>query len=192
MTYEQLVEKCKELRLRAERSEAEFFIFLMMAEVDHADIWREAGCSDFDQFLYSNHLCKPSRYRLFVAGCNHTGVDAARTNGAAWTIEAGRMRQPTPEILEEFNNRAQAFVETTGTAPSEETSANWRRELDKPSADEHSTIRKASELHRLRAENAQLRADLASAKKRIGELEAKLATRGTRKTNGKHSQSPAA
>jgi hypothetical protein len=170
MDYESLVQECKRLRALHERAEAEFFIFMMVAEREHKDIWAGAGCVTFDQFIRSNHLGKVDRYGLFVHGVNRCGVDAALNHGAAWTIEAGKIENATPEVLAQFAARAQAFTETERVAPSEEAVREWRAQIDTRTK-VHGTIRKVDELNRLRAENEVLRVELRAAKRRISELE---------------------
>lgn len=169
MTYEQLIEECKRMRARHERAEAEFFLFLMKVDVEHTETWREAGCSDFDQFLRSNHLGKPDRYRAFAAGVAKVGVEAALSNGAPWTMSAGVLAATTPEALPAFSARAEAFVASESVAPSEEAVRQWRAELD-TRASPPAGISRASELVRLREENKVLRAKLAAAEARIAEL----------------------
>jgi hypothetical protein len=177
MTYEHLIDECKRLRGRHQRAEAEFFVFLMSAEREHAAVWRDAGCVTFEQFLKSNHLCDPSRYRFFAIGVDRVGVGEALANGAFWTIERGRMDQATPPIaIQEFTARAHAFVETEGFAPSEQAVREWRSQVV-ASGKDHATVRKVNALARLREENKRLSAELKVAKTRITELEGQLLKR---------------
>ncbi len=170
MTYEEMVAECKKMRSRHERAEAEFFLFLMKVDAEMSNVWREAGCSNFDQFLRSNHLTKPERYRAFALGVSKVGADAALANGAPWTMSAGSLSVTTPEALKSFAARATAFIEVENVAPSEEAVRQWRAELD-TRATPPVGITRASELLRLREENKALRAKLAAAEKRIKELE---------------------
>ena len=180
MTYEQLVSECKRLRGRHERAEAEFYVFLMTAEREHSEVWQEAGCADFKQFLRSNHLCDTDKYRFFAIGVDRAGLDEALANGAPWTIERGRMDQAAPKAIEEFTNRARAFVETESVAPSEQTVREWRSQVA-ARANEHATVRRVDELNRLREENKHLKAELKAAKARIAELETLTSSRKTKK-----------
>lgn len=173
MTFDELVAKCKSLRGIHERAEAQFFVILREAEVAYEQVWKEAGCSTFDQFLMSNHLCEPKRYRFFAIGLSRVGVDEAISNGAPWTVQRGRMDSEPREALEAFSERARAFVELEGVAPSDQTVRGWKAETTSKNALEHRTIQRVDELHRLREENKRLKADLAAAKKRIDELEGK-------------------
>jgi|SRR5690606_739595 len=157
MTYEQLIERCKELRSIHERARSEFFLFLMQVERDHVETWKAAGIQDFDQFIRSHDLCQPHLYRLFVEGCNREGAERALEYGASWTIEAGRAKQVSPGFSEEFSKRAEAFIEVNHVPPSAQTAERWRRDLDKPQTVR--VVKHASELHRLRAENQMLRAE---------------------------------
>lgn len=150
MSYEKLVEECKRLRLKGERAVAEFFAFLMIAEREHAEIWQGGGCETFEQFLNSNHLCDSSRYRFFAIGVDRVGLEVALENGAHWTIQAGRMIEPTKKALEDFGARARAFVETEKTAPSEKAVREWAAQIN-ANGREPQKIKQVSELHRLRA-----------------------------------------
>lgn len=170
MTYNELVTQCKALRAAHERAEAQFLLFLMRAELECCEVWREAGCTDFDQFIRSNHLCEVQRYRFFAVGIERSSVDDALSNGAHWTVTLGMAPRPTSDFVEGFKARAVAFVATERVAPSEQTVRQWRAELSVPTR-EHGTIRKASELDRLREENRRLTAELTAAKARIAELE---------------------
>lgn len=182
MTYEELVLECKRLRGIHERAEAEFFLFLIRAERELAEVWREAGCSDFAQFLRSNHLADTDRYRFFVIGTDRVGAAVAVRNGAPWTVERGRADNAPPEVLEAFAARASAFVETEGVAPAEQTVTGWRKEIVS-GAKPHNTIRRVDELAKLREENKRLKAELSAAKKRIValELEAQQSTKRSKK-----------
>lgn len=174
MTYELLVAECKRLRSETERHEAQFFAFLMIAERDHERLWRENGCADFEQFIRSNDLCKPYRYCLFRDGVDQAGLDAALANGAHWTMEIGKVRDIKPAELGAFKARAKAFLDVHRTSPSSEVVHDWRIELA-PRRDQPARIEKhASELVRLRAENAELKAENKALTKRISELEAKV------------------
>ena len=165
-----MVEECKRLRLQSEKAEASFFAFLMVAEREHAEVWQGGGCAEFKQFLTSNHLAKPDRYRFFAMGVDRVGLDTALAHGAHWTIQAGMMPAPTKKALSDFTQRAAAFVEMEHTAPAEETVRAWARELA-ANGREPQRVQQVSELHRLRAENRELRAKLQAAEKRIAELE---------------------
>lgn len=170
MTYEELVDECKRLRAAAEAAEGEFFRFLMRVERDHESVWREAGCSTFEQFLRSNNLVKVDRYALFVKGTERIG----ETNAAKCvhsTIFIGRQPDPKPKQVAEYIKRVDAFREVHRTAPSEEAAREWSKEVFRRPAEAHKTIRRVDELHRLREENKTLRSQLAAAHARIAELE---------------------
>jgi hypothetical protein len=174
MSYEQLVEECKRLRLKSEKAEAEFFAFLMVAEREHAEVWQGGGCADFQQFLASNHLADGRRYRFFAIGVDRVGLDTAIAHGAHWTIQAGMLPDPSPKVLRDFTERARAFVEMEHTAPAEQTVRTWAAEAVASGRDPK-RVQQVSELHRLRAENQELRAKLRAAEKRAADAEAKLA-----------------
>jgi len=180
MDYEKLVSECKRLRLKSERAEAEFFAFLMVAERDHEGVWRGGGCDTFEQFLTSNHLCKQERYRFFAIGVDRVTLGAALANGAYWTIQAGKMHEPSKAALRDFGERARAFVELEKTAPSEEAARQWAAEITSRGRDPQK-LAQVSELHRLRAENQELRAKLRASEKRVAELEAKVAGKVAKK-----------
>ena len=173
-TYENLVTECKRLRHAAETSEAKFFLFLVSVERDYEEVWRAAGCDTFEQFVISNHLCKPDRYRLFVGGLDRTSADQALAHGAYWVIQAGKMRGPSADAMSEYATRATAFAELEHTSPSEETCRQWATELGaKPEMS--GVVRRVSELHRLRAENAELRAKLRAAERELATLRKSVA-----------------
>jgi hypothetical protein len=170
MSYEKLVEECKRLRLKSERAEAEFFIFLLLAEQEQKEIWQGGGCDTFEQFLASNHLCRPDRYRFFAIGVERTSAETALANGAHWTIQAGRMPVPSKKALTDFSDRAAAFIEIENTAPSEEAVRQWAAEVN-ANGRQPGKIVQVGELHRLRAENQELRLKLRVAEQRIAVLE---------------------
>lgn len=173
MTYEELINECRRLRLAHEQGEARFFVFLMEAESKHREVWSAFGHATFDTFLRSNHLVDTDRYAAFVRGVEKSSVSQAMSVGAPATIQLGRIRSANPDVSAEFIRRAEAFVSTENVVPSDQTAALWRRHLDAPEQ-EHRTIRKASELDRLRGENHRLKLELATAHKRIAELEGLL------------------
>lgn len=171
MTYESLVNECKRLRTVHERAEVQLFLFLVKVESEYRDVWMNAGCDSFDQFLRSNHLPKPDRYKLFAHGLARCGVDDALAHDVGWVMMVG-MRPIDNTTLESLRERATAFREVEKTAPSEETSKMWRAELE-PRSKPPEVISRATELMRLREENKKLRADLAAAYVRIVDLERK-------------------
>lgn len=144
----------------------------MVAETEYEEVWRDAGCESFDQFLSSNHLAKVDRYRSFRLGVERSSLTEALNHGASWTMALGHMASPSAKVTEEFTARAVAFLETEHVAPTEETVREWRAQVQ-GSQKKHATIRKVDELNRLRAENATLKAENAALKKRIADLEDK-------------------
>lgn len=169
MTYEDLIEQCRKLRARAERAESEFFIFLIKVEKEEKELLTANGVGHFHQFIRSNHLCEPHRYDEFCRGVERIGAEKALELGAAHTMRAGRLRDVS--VLPDLERRTAAFIATEGVAPSELTVSGWCRELDTPPKT-HSTVRRGDELNRLRAENKRLKVELATAQRRIRELEA--------------------
>lgn len=177
MGYEQLVDECKRLRHEFEKSEARFFLFLIVVEDEHAEAWKESGHGNFDSFLRSNDLCMVDRYRAFRAGAEKVGPEKAAAYGVPWVIAAGRMQDRGVTHLGE---RAKAFLEVHKTAPSALVVKTWEaEERGKERAENEGapdrTRQHASELARLRAEVAKYKTDLAAAKKRISDLESELA-----------------
>jgi len=173
MTYERLVEECKALRHKSEQSEAEFFLFLLVAERNHAEVWQGGGCETFDQFLASNHLCRYERYRFFSLGVDRTSAEMALANGAHWTIQAGKMVEPDKAVLDKFAARAIAFVEIEHVKPSEESVRQWAAEGN-ANGREPQKNRQVSEMARLRAENQDLKMKLRAAEREIMQLRSKL------------------
>lgn len=176
MTYENLVEECKRLRLLAERSEAEFLVFLMRAEREHEEIWKGGGCDTFEQFISSNHLIEPGRYRFFAIGVDRSSVDKAIEHGAHWTIQLGRMAKPSAGDVKRFSARAAAFVELEHVLPSEQAVRQWAAETS-ANGREPQLIRQVGELAHLRAENQELRAKLRAAEREIETLKKKLGSK---------------
>lgn len=175
MSYEYLVDYCKRLRREHEKAEAIFFLFLISVEEQHGPAWKEAGCATFDQFIRSNELCMVDRYRLFKAGVSKAGAEKAAAFGVPWTISVGRIREASE--VQKMNERAKAFVEVNRTAPSQLAVSSWEAEARGAERSGEHTERataRASELMRLRAENAKLKTDLAAALARVAELEAKM------------------
>lgn len=180
MSYEDLVEECKRLRLAHEQAEARFFVFLMVVEKDHVDTWGGTFAATFEHFVLSNHLAKWSRYDLFVRGVDRVGTEAALLHGVDWTMQAGKFRDASDGAIAEFTARASAFLETERVQPSEETVREWRNQIDSPGKP-HETVRRASEIARLRGENEKLKAELRVARKKIAQLEADILLSGTTK-----------
>lgn len=174
MTIEELIEKCKQMRAKAERAAAAFFLWLREVETrdEYVEVWKDAGISTFRQFINFGKLCEPWRYEAFVRGLDRIGADEALRLGAHLTIEAGRTRDES--ALPELQKRASAFLETEHVAPSAQTVERWRRELDKPQRQKHTTIRRVDKIAQLEAENKRLKADLRAAEKKIAQLEKQI------------------
>lgn len=182
MGYEQLVAECKRLRSEAERSEARFLAFLIVAEREYAPEWGSAGAADFEQFLRSNSLCDTDRYRLFRDGADKVGVDVAIQYGAHWAMQVGKMRDSKTSVISEFADRAAKFQEVNAVSPSEQVVTGWRQELEAAeravAGESPKRVRaqlQVDELHKLRAENEKLKASLRAAERRVTQLESELA-----------------
>jgi hypothetical protein len=174
MTYEELVETAKTLRLKSERAEAEFFAFLLRAEEDAEDVWREAGCSTFEQFVRSNQLCEFDRYANFARGVERTSIEQALANGAHWTMQVGKMHDPTKGVIEQFAAKARAFLEVHNVAPAEKTVQSWAKELSTP-AGSTGAIRQVGELSQLRARVQELESEARRLRKENEKLAKRLA-----------------
>jgi hypothetical protein len=173
MTYEELVETAKALRLKSERAEAEFFAFLLRAEADAGDVWREAGCATFEQFVRSNQLCEFDRYANFARGVERTSLEDALANGAHWAMQVGKMHEPSKGLLAQFSEKASAFLEVHNVAPSEKTVQSWARELAQPPGPT-GAIRQVSELAQLRAKVQVLEAEARKLRKENERLSKQL------------------
>lgn len=180
MTYETLLAECQRLRTEYEQGEARFFVFLMRAETEYQEVWKEFGHATFDTFLRSNHLCDVDRYTAFVRGVERSSVEKALHVGAATTISVGRLRTQSPEAAQEILRRADAFIATERVAPAEQTATEWRKDVERPDR-AHVTIRRADELTKLREENRRLKVELKAAQRRIQELESAARPTGKRK-----------
>jgi hypothetical protein len=172
MTYEDLVEKCKELRRDAERAEVRYFLFLVACEREHSDVWKGGGCSTFEQFMRSNHLPEYDRYLAFRDGLDKRGVDAALQVGVPIMTKVGRLRD---ELGDTLIRRALDFVKVEGVAPKDETVDGWARALPKEDAPGARTANRAAEIDRLREENRILKAECKTLRKENEDLKAKLA-----------------
>jgi hypothetical protein len=152
----------------------------MEVEAQCLDVVVASGCQSFDQFLRSNSLCEPYRYDQFKRGVSRSSAAKACRYGVAWTMTLGRMDTPTPEMMTEYQNQAETFEQTCHVAPSEQTVREWSAKIvGLPVSNVGS--RRLSELQRLRAENAQLRKDLAAARAKIAQLESMAGGRATKK-----------
>lgn len=164
MTIAEVMGEIRRARREAEEAEARFFVVLWHVEQERPDVWGAAGAT-FDMFLQTHHCCQPARYREFVAGMDKTseadvvaiGVDAARV--------AAKMN---PEAVPAFVAQCKDFAEVNGVKPSEQTARDYAKRLQQP---EPRPVAQANELRTLRAENAELRAKLKLAERRIADLE---------------------
>lgn len=145
----------------------------MEIEADHMDVLRKGGYEDVAQFIRSTTLIEVNRYALFKVGVDRLGVEDAMKCGVHVTIETiAKMRAPTAERIATVVERTEAFKEVRGgVVPSEQTAKALRLELDERSDKPNGTVRIASELQQLRAENAKLKAENKALKRRVDELE---------------------
>ncbi len=164
MNYEEIVKQCRELRQAFERDEAKFLIALVHVKRTSMDLLRENGCSTFGQFLNSHHLCDVGRYERFASGLKLVGEDAALRIGAEAVCKSAHAT--TPQAVTKFVAAAEAFVAQEGVAPRGQTVTRMLSNVD-PQARTPNVVKIADETARLRAENEQLRADLAAAKATI-------------------------
>ena len=171
MNYEEIVNQCRELRATFERDEAKFLIALVGVEQTAMDLLRENGCSTFGQFLNSHHLCDVGRYQRFAKGLALVGQDAAERIGAEATCKAPQAT--TPAAAAKFAAAAEAFVQQEGVAPRGQTVTRLLANVD-PKARTPNVVKVADDIARLRAENEQLRADLAAARATVARQAALL------------------
>jgi len=163
-SLEQLVERCRKLRAKAELAAADFLLGLMEIEAQYMEVLRDNGCDTFERFLRSYHICDPARYRDFCAGVGVIGRMRARRIGEHATREAARFRNMSPQKVEKLVLRAEAFETRNGVKPSAAEARRYRAELEAPRV---TGIRTASKLAALEAENRELRAELRACKKEL-------------------------
>lgn len=160
MDYENLIVECKRLRLAFERDEARFLVALSDIEEQHMDMLSQNGCATFENFLKTHNLCDAARYSLFRAGLAKVGREAAEQIGVQAVLGAARIKEP--DKAPAFVQWAGSFVEQHGTAPSGQAVNRelLTRGFVEPSAKPAQVVKASNELARLRAENAELRAQL--------------------------------
>lgn len=172
MTYDQIIDEIRELRLKRDQSDARLLLRLVDIERDHMDVIAEGGCATFGQFLKSlDSIVDPSRYDGFKAGLRAIGEAAAMECGADATIEAGRLTD---------NGMAPAYTQAIrdwsadhgGTLPTRQTAHKLLTQVD-PRSEVPDSTRRQNELAMLRAENQRLRAENNTLRRRLAKYEAK-------------------
>jgi hypothetical protein len=183
LTVEDIVTHCRKLRLAFEKDEAKFFLGLVSVERQHMTFLRGNGCGTFMSFIKTYQFCEPARYSAFVKGLEHLKSDSeAERIGApavialAQTVDAQNVTKYT-QAIDAFR------YEHQGLTPRLEQAKKILRQVDpRPEVPRNVTL--LAVRAKLEAENAQLKADLRMAQKKIRELEAEIA----RLKNGRRSK----
>lgn len=119
MTFDELVEKCLSLRNKDRGARLKFYEFLLVAETEHASLWRSAGFARFHAFLTSNAICDNiKQFRQYKAAREALGADRAKALGVDAAINTFKSSQPkqtrTPrrdfEELENENKELRAAL----------------------------------------------------------------------------------
>jgi hypothetical protein len=160
MTYDRLVEVCRELRTAFERDEARFMIALVDIENEHMPLLKDNGCKHFGQFLKSYHLCDYARYGKFRGGLVVVGRERALFIGAPAVCRAGTAT--SPETAEGFTQAAIAWRTSKGVGPSDETALRLLRQVD-PIFITPKVVKNENRMELLEAEIHILKANLRSA-----------------------------
>lgn len=169
----QIMNAIKAARALYEENSVAFLLLLRDVEQQRKDVWSANGILSFDMFLNTYHLINASRYREFCAGYEHIGDPAqAFRMGEGIVAELKKFSRPTAAKLAKMDEWSQAFKVEHKVLPSAQTAREWRNKLE-PS--DPKSVRFASELNVLRAENQKLRAVIRERDREIVELKTKLA-----------------
>ena len=163
MTYDEIIERVRELRLKRDQADAALLLFLVEVEQEHIQVLRDAGCDSFAAFV--QEFVKPSRYEAFRDGLARLGdTSLALRMGSEAVIAANHLTNGSAKYVAAI----EAWVDDKGgVLPTRETANKLLRQVD--SRDEiPAAVRRQSELAKLRdrvakleAENRQLRAQIA-------------------------------
>lgn len=186
---QEVVERCRALRRDFEGHEVEFFEGLFAVMQESRDVW--GVCVSFEAFL-EKHVGRPnpSKWTNYCRARERVGVERIREIGVNAAIEAAKIEDP---------KRRETFVAETrewsrqhdGVHASEEHARDKRRDIDPRPGQETPALNRLAELVRLRAENAELRAQLRATQRRCEQAEKevarmKAAQGGARKPGPKH------
>jgi len=171
-TIDQIINECRKLRIAFERDEARFFIGLAEIADKHTQTITDANCATFEAFLKKHEICEPSRYSTFRKGLAYTTPERAAELGTHAVMELAQVREPAN--VPKYEEAVSAWRETHGgVAPTRETACRLLRQVD-PRAEVPAATKQVSELNRLRAENAELRAEIRALRAENAELKSKL------------------
>jgi hypothetical protein len=175
-TVEQIVADLAELRRVRESADAR----LMMAIVEIEDgpdmeTIRSFGCETIDQFLKSNGICDPARYRNFRAGFTKLGDDKAQAValGSDAVMAAANLKGGGDATARYVAAIREHSASRAGIKPSFETAQRIVRQVD-PREETPRVVQFASTLRteaaRLQAENSELRARVRVLETEVKEL----------------------
>jgi len=175
ITFEEIVARCRELRLTFEQDEAKFLLFLVEVETKYMAQLRGNGCPTFSVFLDQFSLCDVKRYSQFHRGLLllNGNTKKAESIGSQAVIALCDLRDATK--VDEYVDAAKAFTVKHSVHASLQTARKMLRQVD-PRPEQPDSMKYLDDLARARAENVKLRADLASAQRKIRDLKRKLDT----------------
>lgn len=172
MGYDEICQKCIELRKEVERSEARFFLGLEEVERRHMKILRDNGCMTFDQFIRSHELCRVDRYRAFVDGLKYVSRQEASAMGAPAVIAMSRVSNENN--VPDYKSAVAAWsAEHNGLKPTIQAAERLLKQVD-PRPEVPLVSQRMSEIERLRVENAGLRRKVTALERENKKLRGKL------------------
>lgn len=166
----EIVSEARRLRAQAEAAEAAFLIYLHTVEQNHMSVIQSCGMETFDRFLRSFELCRPERYRDFVAGMQKVGAIAAQRIGTEATMMARKLsgQQQAGEYVGALDKWREQHGEVF---PTSETAERMLRNVDPRKTIPASVVRDEgrraleNDVARLKKENADLVAKLSRVEK---------------------------
>lgn len=190
-TLEDFLREARRLRDKADASERDFLEFLRGFEA-RRELW-QSSAPTFDALLVKACICKPSRYRNWVAASGDDVIAPhAATIGVNGAVNAAR--------IEDAGKRSEAVAEMVRAAAHQGTvlSAERARAIVSRYAPERSTLPDAdeekaalkAEIERLRTRVATLTAENADLRRQLREVgqRAKPVTLSRKKNGGQSAQ----
>lgn len=174
MTYDDLLEEVRALRLLRDQAEARMMLRLVVIERDHMDVLRAAECTAFGWFVKQCGT-EPARYESFKVGLSKIGAAEAEIVGCDATIVAAQLNDEPAAYTKAVHDWT---AEHGGALPTRQTAKRLLMQVD-PREEVPQAVkmqaRRADELAQLRAENDRLKAENRSLKAKLRRLEKKAA-----------------
>ncbi len=166
MKSEELWETLRTLRKELQDAESAYYLLLAMIESQRVDFWNPEKLEgfSFDNWLETHHPVTPHSavFRSFTKGHEvASDLDAVKDMGVHATAELGKFKKLSAGKMAEFVSRCRNFRSVHGTAPSEESAARWRTQLD--DGHEPRVNTSATKIARLEIELRTARAELRKA-----------------------------